>query len=40
MTMIAKTNALSYSEISGLDVYEFFLIVTNLELQNKDKNDG
>jgi hypothetical protein len=40
MTMVAKTNALSYSEISGLDVYEFFLIVTNLERQNKEKQNG
>jgi len=40
MTMVAKTNALSYAEISGLDIYEFFLIVTNLERQNKEAKNG
>lgn len=40
MTLVAKTNALSYNEISGLDVYEFFLILTNLELQNKESKNG
>lgn len=38
MTMVAKTNALSYNELNGLDIYEFFLILTNLERQNKEKN--
>lgn len=38
MTMVAKTGSLSYAEISGLDIYEFFLVVTNLEQQNKEKN--
>jgi hypothetical protein len=40
MTMVAKTGSLSYNEINGLDIYEFFLIVTNLERQNKEANDG
>jgi hypothetical protein len=38
MTIVAKTGSLSYAEISELDIYEFFLVVTNLEQQNKDKN--
>ena len=40
MTMVAKTNALSYGEISSLDIYEFFLILTNLERQNKESKNG
>ena len=35
MTMVAKTGSLSYAEISALDIYEFFLVITNLEQQNK-----
>lgn len=38
MTMVAKTGSISYAEISSMDIYEFFLIVTNLERQNKEQN--
>ena len=40
MTMVAKTGSLSYAEINAMDIYEFFLIVTNLEKQNKDNKNG
>lgn len=39
MSMISKTGTMTYTEICGLDIYEFFLLVTNLEKQNKD-SDG
>jgi hypothetical protein len=35
---VSKTGTLSYNEIKKLDIYEFFLLLTNLEKQNK--SDG
>lgn len=34
--MIAKTGSISYAEIGKMDIFEFFLIVTNLERQNTE----
>ena len=34
--MVAEKGALTYTEIKQLDVYEFFMILTNYEQQNGD----
>lgn len=39
MSRIGKTGTLSYKELNGLDVYEFFLLLTNLEKQNKEQEN-
>lgn len=40
MLKIAKSGTMSYSEIKTLkDINEFFLILTNLELQNKQQSE-
>jgi len=35
MTKISKTGTMDYNELKKLDVYEFFLLLTNIEKQNK-----
>jgi len=35
MVKMSKSGSLSYNELRSLDVYEFFLVLTNIERQNE-----
>jgi hypothetical protein len=40
MTKISKSGAVEYADIKGLDIYEFFLLVYNLEKQQKEQKNN
>jgi len=40
MTKISKTGTMSYKDLKTLDIYEFFLVLTNIEQQNKTERDA